>query len=66
MAEWNYNNLPAYEYDNVQRLLESRDGKALAKLHNKYKLSNNNYCCSENEVITHFKYLIKNKLDVAP
>lgn len=66
MAEWNYSKLPESEYDNVQRLLEERNGKELMKIHNKYKMSANDYCCSEETIISHFNYLIKNYSNATP
>lgn len=44
---WDFSKLPDNEYGNIRNLLKNYQIKDLAKIHDKYDLSSNNYCCNE-------------------
>ena len=44
--DWDFSKLPEGEYQNVIDLFKAYNWAALLKIHNKYKLSSNRYCCS--------------------
>jgi hypothetical protein len=59
--DWDFSKLPEHEYE---RAIDAyNEGKiiVLITLHNDYKLSKNNYCCSPDEaMLIWFKYGIEN------
>jgi len=60
---WNFERLPTTEHNAVIKALAEFDFKLLITLHNKYKLSANNYCCGSGEsVYNWFKYGVEEQL----
>lgn len=54
---WNFDKLPEAEFENVNALIDNYDGVALLEIHNKYNLSNINYCCMGVEpILKYFRY----------
>lgn len=43
---WDFSKLPESEHENVKRLLQSNDIQGLVRIHDKYGLSEYQYCCS--------------------
>ena len=45
--EWNFDKIPPREYPNIIKLVKQQRWRTLLiTIHNRYKLSENNYCCS--------------------
>lgn len=58
-SEWNFSKLPKHEYPKVVALVKEKQWKKLvATVHNKYRLSSNNYCCEMIEVEKKFKEFV--------
>lgn len=61
--KWRFNRLPKEEYNNVIEAIRLNDMLTLIKIHDKYNLSNNNYCCgSDDRVINWFKHAINKNI----
>lgn len=45
-VEWDFSRLPESEHARVIELMEAGKWWALVEIHNKYALSDSNYCCS--------------------
>lgn len=60
---WDFSKLPKSEYNNAIHYFKSNDIDLLVKLHNDYKLSSNDYCCSPDEaMINWWGHAIKTKI----
>lgn len=53
--DWNWEKLPVKEYNKALKALDWWDTEVLFDLHNKYKLSDNKYCCPKMALITFFQ-----------
>lgn len=58
-APWDFSKLPEEEVENVIALVEGKEWKKLAKIHNNNKLSENHYCCDMTEVEQNFTQYAK-------
>lgn len=56
---WDFERLPPPEHRAVFDALQSGDVRALITIHDKYKLSPYNYCCSHDGLIAWFEHGIK-------
>jgi hypothetical protein len=59
---WNFSKLPEHEYASVIEAVECGDMTLLTLIHNKYKLSNNEYCCPQSFIIKFFEDAIEKGL----
>lgn len=59
---WDFSKLPASEHQEVRRLLCTNDLIALVRLHNKYHLSDNVYCCDLVAAQRWFAWAVENGL----
>lgn len=56
--EWDFDKIPKKEKSNIRKLYKAEKWKDLALLHNKWRLSQNGYCCDMSGVKANFgKYL---------
>jgi len=63
MESWNFNKLPKEKFNEAIKAFNEVDIDILVKLHNDYKLSSYNYCCSpDDDMITWFGYAIEKNL----
>jgi hypothetical protein len=53
--DWDFHKLPAEDYDKVFDAVKNRDIVTLTLIHNKYKLSNNIYCCPKDFIIIFYE-----------
>lgn len=51
--------LPESEHENVKQLLKSLDIEELTLIHNKYRVSDNSFCCPDPCVLIHFTDMFK-------
>lgn len=56
---WDFAKLPESEYKSVIEFTKNQDIIALAMIHNKYKLSNNEYCCAKDYIIKFYEQAIE-------
>lgn len=63
-CEWDFKLVPKDQVENIKQLVIDGDAIELIKIHNKYMLSTNQYCCGggKQAVITWFTYAIENNL----
>lgn len=60
---WKFENLPREEFNNVLDLIEKENAAALLRIHNRYKLSGNDYCCHfEKAVLGWYRWAVRKKL----
>lgn len=56
--EWDFDKIPKKEKSNIRKLYKAEKWKDLALLHNKWRLSQNGYCCDMSGVKSNFgRYL---------
>lgn len=58
---WNFSKLPAERHADAVRMTKNLDTDGLLRLHDKYKLSNFNYCCTDG-IIEYFQWAIEKGL----
>lgn len=58
---WDFKRLPKTEFKEVKKLIKEKNGGKLLLIHDKYKLSNYNYCCgiSTEYILVHFEDALK-------
>lgn len=59
---WDFSKLPDHEHQNVRRLLQTNDLVALVRIHDKYRLSANVYCCDLISAQRWFAWAVENNL----
>ena len=45
-VEWDFSRLPSFEHGRVIELMQAYKWAELVEIHDRYGLSDNNYCCS--------------------
>jgi hypothetical protein len=53
---WNFTKIPLESWSEFERLYESKDFTGLVLFHNKYNLSDYDYCCGEVDKKAVFKW----------
>jgi hypothetical protein len=53
---WNFTKIPSESWSEFERLYDSRDFTGLVLFHNKYNLSDYDYCCGEVDKKAVFKW----------
>jgi beta-xylosidase len=56
---WDFSKIPDDQWDNFKNLYDKRDFIAIVLFHNKYKLSEYEYCCNNNGIFKWAKYGLK-------
>lgn len=56
---WDFTKLPITEHSLVIDLLNEQKDAALAEIHNRYRLSEHDYCCDLQPVRRHFEYAVQ-------
>mgnify|MGYP000844963006 FL=1 len=59
---WNFSLLPTGMREEIKKLLDDKNEKALLEIQNKYLLSGSTICCDTNNVVHQFKNAIDNNL----
>ncbi len=54
---WNFTKIPSEKWEEFERLYDSRDFTGLVLFHNRYNLSDYDYCCGEEDKKSVFKWV---------
>jgi hypothetical protein len=58
MEGWRFEKIPKEESSRIKELVLNKDFKSLFEIHNKYGLSDYDYCCPSVSILKWFEYAI--------